>query len=198
MPGDDKLLGVARIYAEALLGLADRRGESERVLDELEELARFGAEHPALSADLLSPLADAAHRRTSLEKMFRGRASDLLVDALQVLNRRNRLGLLSSIATAYRAAFQRARKVLDVRVRTAAPLGEAERERIRAGVAAHTGQRARLIEQVEPELLGGLVVQVGDDKYDASVRNQLERLHGQLLERATREIIEARGRVSRG
>jgi F-type H+-transporting ATPase subunit delta len=82
--------------------------------------------------------------------------------------------------------------VVDVDVRSAVPLDDAGRERVRGAVRKRTGLEPRLIERVEPSLLGGLVVRVGDVKFDTSLSNQLERMRQALLERATSEIIQGR------
>lgn len=193
MAGDDRLIGLGRVYAEALFRLAEERGAAEELLAELEALAGVFATQPHLAEPLLSPIGDPAARRAALEHIFRHRTSDLLVDTLQVLNRRGRLQLFAAIAAAYREVFQQARHVLDVHVESAVPLDGAQRDRLRELTRRLTGHEARLLERVEPELLGGLVVRVRDRKFDTTLRRKLGRLHLQLTERASREIIQARG-----
>ena len=71
-------------------------------------------------------------------------------------------------------------------------LSTADRERVRETVKRRTGLTARLIERVDPGLLGGLVVRVRDAKFDTTLKTKLERLHTALLERASNEIIQSR------
>ena len=196
MAGDDRLLGLGRVYAAALFRLAEARGAAEVLLAEIEGLAGVFATRPRLAEPLLSPVGDPAERAAALERIFRGRVSDLLVDTLQVLNRRGRLQLFAAIAEAYREIYQDARHVLDVHVESAVPLDAAQRDRLRDLTRRLTGHEARLLERVEPELLGGLVVRVRDRKFDTTLRRKLGRLHLQLDERASREIIQARGPAS--
>src|SRR5215210_2246494 len=99
---DDRNLGLGRLYAQALLELADEQGNADELLEELTELARYLESHPDLVELFGSPLVEADTRAATIEKLFRGRASDLLVDALQVINRKGRLGSLRAIAEAYR------------------------------------------------------------------------------------------------
>jgi F-type H+-transporting ATPase subunit delta len=127
--------------------------------------------------------------------MFRARLSDLLVDALQVLNRRNRLLLLPRIAAVYREQFQRSRGFLDVWVTSAVELTPEERARLSNLVRRRTGRQANLQLRVDPSLIGGLVVRIGDEKFDRSIANELVRLETKLLERASREIIADRTRA---
>ena len=196
MPGEDQQAAIARVYAEAVFRLSEERGESEALLAELQELARFGREHPALAEPLLSPLSDPARRRDAIERIFRGRASDLFVDTLQVLNERGRLPLFPHVAEAFRKAFQRDRHVLDVHVASAVPLTAAQRAELAELTLRITGNRAHLLERVEPRLLGGLVVRVRDRKFDTSLRTKLDRFRGLLSQRTSQEIILARGRAS--
>ncbi len=192
MAGDDKLLGLAGVYATAILRLAEERGEAERVLDEIAELGRWLAEHPGEREDLTSPLADVARRRQALDRMFRARISNLLLDALQVMNKNHRLELLERVAEAYRQEYQRRHHLVDVRVTSAQPLNDAQRQGLVEATRVRTGAKAHLLERVDPQLLGGLVVEIGDQKFDASVRRQLERLSQDLVERASQEILRGR------
>lgn len=186
---DDKHLAVARVYSRALLALAEEQGIGDEVGDDLRELARYVAEHQDFADFLGSPLIDAAERQAAIEKIFRGRLSDLLVNALQVVNRKERMVLVPAIAETYREELRDLRGRVDVLVRTAVALPVGLREKLSAAVARFTGKQPELVEKVDPGLLGGMVVQVGDDKIDASVASQLKNLSEALLRRASQEIV---------
>ena len=89
----DKEITVARVYSGAMLRLAEAKGEADSLLGELDELVGF----------LSSPMIDPDLRKGSLEKLFRGKVSDLLVDSLQILNEKVRLDLIRAVAQTYRA-----------------------------------------------------------------------------------------------
>lgn len=192
MAGAEKLAGLARTYAEALLAVAEERGCADEVLGELEDIVGYGERHPDFRRAFLSLVASPAQRAAAVEKLLRGRYHDVLLDFYQVLNRKGRPDLLPEVALAYRAALQRARGIVEVAVTSAAPLAAADRERLRAVVGRRTGRTARLLERVDAGLLGGLVLRVEDAKYDTSLKTQLARLHTALLERASNEIIQSR------
>nr|MDP9122938.1 F0F1 ATP synthase subunit delta [Acidobacteriota bacterium] len=103
---DERELGVGRVYARAILDLAESQGAAESLLGELTDLAAYAAGNPEFESFLTSPLIEDGARVDVLEKIFRGRASDLLVDALQVVNRKGRIGLLRAIAQAYRQEYR--------------------------------------------------------------------------------------------
>ena len=194
MSFDDRQTAVARVYADALLGLAERRGEADDLRDELAAVAAEVERDDALRAFLVTPLVDAEARAASLERIFRGRVSDLLVDGLQVLNRKGRLGLVPAIAAVYARAHNRLRGRIEVAVTSAVPLDDGQRAAVAAAVARRSGRTALLGETVDPALVGGMVIQIGDQKADASVASRLHALSDALLDRASREI-QAGGQI---
>ncbi len=185
---DDKMLAVARVYSKAMLQVANGRGEAESLMDELQELSRLIGANADLQHFLTDPLLDANRREKSLERIFRGKASDLLVDSLQVLNRRRRLALLPAVAETFREGFSSSRNEVDVFLRSAVPLKDSQRDQVRQAVEKKMGCKAQLIETVDPSLIGGMVVQIGDRKADASVVSRLRNLSDALLSRASHEI----------
>ena len=119
---DDTTLAVAKVYASAMLQLAEARGEADRLSDEIAQLASYAASNENFHDFLTDPLADLDERAESLERMFRGRASDLLVDSLQVLNRKGRIGLLAAVAEVLAEALDDLRGRVAVQVKSAVPL----------------------------------------------------------------------------
>ncbi|HYH46824.1 MAG TPA: ATP synthase F1 subunit delta [Thermoanaerobaculia bacterium] len=194
----DTQLAVASVYSRALLALARERGEEDALLDELTQVADYLARTPAFIDFLGSPLVDGDARQQVIEKAFRGRASDLLVDGLQVLNRKERLGLLAAVAQAYRSQHRELKGIVDVHVRTAVPLSPALRQQLEAAARHFTGRTPLLIEQVDPALVGGLVVQVGDRKMDSSIASRLHEISRRFDERGSQEIYRGAAYVSPG
>lgn len=185
---DDQVMAVAGVYAESLYDVASESGAADALLDELTSLSELLAKDSGLADFLSSPLVDAKVRAAAIEKVFRGRASDLFVDALQVVNRKGRSALLPSIAEAYRRRVDRAANRVDVDVRSAVPLTDVLRADLQAAIKSYSGKNARLHERVDERLLAGMVVQVGDQKFDSSAASQLARLETALLDRASRQI----------
>lgn len=179
---------LGRLYGKALLDLAEEQGQGEALLAELGELAAFLDATAELRDFLGSPLVDEEVRERTIEKLFRGRMSDLLVDFLQVVNRKGRLSALRDIAEAYRSEYRELRGLIDARVRTAVPLGEAQRIRLIEAIARFSGRRPDLIEKVDPSLIGGMVVAVGGKKIDTSVETHLREMGAALERRSSQEI----------
>lgn len=193
---DDRDLAAGRIYGSAMLDLAEERGEADALLDELAELAKLLDSQPQFEEFLGSPLVDEDERSAAIEKIFGGRSSDLLVDSLQVINRKGRLGLLRAIAEAYRLEYRDRRGLVDVRVRSAVPLTEPLRAQLTETLARFTGKKPFLVERVDPAVLGGLVVEAGGQKIDTSVATRLRELSAALGRRASQEILRSRDYIS--
>lgn len=184
----DQMQALARVYAEALLSLAAEQKLEDVIMGELKDLIELGVQKPEIGAFFRSPLSDVDARKRAIEKMLRGRAHDLLVDALQIMNRKGRLELLAPMTEQYRLALEVLRGEIDVHVRSAVPLQDSIREAIRNWTKARTGLKAELMEHVDPSVLGGVVVQIGDQKFDFSVATHLSRLLDRLMDRAATEI----------
>jgi F-type H+-transporting ATPase subunit delta len=185
---DEREREVGRLYAEAILHVAEEKGQAEELLEELNGLVEYLDRNPEFERFLASPLIEEEPHAQVIEKAFRGKASDLLVDSLLVINRKGRLSALRATAVAYRAALRDLRGWMDVHVRSAVPLTEALRARLTQALAASTSRKPTLIEKVDPAVIGGLVVEVEGRKIDASVASRLHDLSAALLARAAREI----------
>lgn len=189
---DDRDLDVAGVYARSMLELAEQRGEADALQEELDDLTKYLAQNSELEEFLGSPLVDAKVRAQSIEKAFRGRASDLLVDALQVINRKGRLGLLSAIAKSYLNEYRERRGLVEAAVSTVVPLTAPQRSALVEAITRFSGKRPILTEKIDPALIGGIVVEVAGRKLDTSVAARLRNLSAALSRRASQEIHSGR------
>ncbi|MBV8605985.1 MAG: ATP synthase F1 subunit delta [Singulisphaera sp.] len=194
---DDEAPEVTRSYAEALLGAAEKEGQVEAVLDELDELVRDVLRaHPRFAALLASPALAATGKDRIVVETLEGRALPVVVRFLRVLNRHGRLGSLAAIVRAARATWDRRQNRRPVTVRSAVPLDEGQRAALHDRLGRMLGATPVMNVVVAPELIGGLVIQVGDHVYDASVRNRLAQLRDRLIASRLQEIRSHRDQFS--
>jgi len=193
---DEQEIAVADVYAGALLQLAERRNEGDAVLGELDAIIGLLDEQPQFAGFLSNPTVELEARRSAIERTFRGRANDLLVNTLQVMNRRNRLDLLDALSAAYQRDLDRMRRRQSIEVETAVPLSEELRNRLTRAISELTGSKTRLVEAVEPSLIGGLVVRIGDQKIDTSVARSLALLASRFEERTASEVQRTQAYVA--
>jgi len=184
---DEQEIAVARIYARSAFGLAEMQGATQGLQDELEELVTQLDREPALERFLSSPLVEAGERRQMLDRLFKGRMSEVLLDTLQVMNKKGRSGLARALAEAYRQEFEDRTGRVTVSVRTAVALTEDLRQQLLEATSRFTGREASLMETIDESLIGGMILRVGDQKVDSSVAKELRQLETQFLDRASRE-----------
>lgn len=186
--GGVKEFVLAKVYAVAMLRLSQAAKLAEALDEELRNFAAFIDKDAAFATFLESPTVDGNVRKLTIEKLLRGKYSDLLVDTLQVLNRNERSGLIREVAQAYHELLEEATGRVEVQVRSASALNDVLRGQLRETLAKTTGKQVDLVERIDESLIGGLVVQIGDTKYDSSVRRKLHTVGALLMERASREI----------
>jgi len=194
---DNKQIAIAKVYSQAIYDLASSRGEVEQVLGELREIADLIEQDQGFATFVASPMVDAEERAQALERLFRGRASDLLVDSLQVINRKDRLALLPTIAEVCRLENQARSGRVDVRIKTAVALSEKLRDNLKRAINERYGKEPDLEEEIDAALIGGMVLHVDDEKVDTSVVRQIEKLRNTLHDRAAKEIQRSRQEAGR-
>jgi len=178
---------VARIYARSAFSLAEEQDATQSLQDELEELVKQLDREPALERFLSSPLVETGERQQTLDRLFKGKMSEVLLDTLQVMNKKGRSGLVRALEVAYRQEFEDRTGRVTVNVRTAVALTEELRQKLVDATSRFTGREASLIEAVDESLIGGMILRVGDQKVDSSVAKELRQLETQFLDRASRE-----------
>jgi len=188
---------VARVYAEALLDEAQAHHLADQVLEELELLQRdVAGSDPLLANFFLGGVVGRQTRADALRRAFEGKVSDIFLNFLLVLNDHQRLELLRSIIEQYGTLYEARTGKIRVRVRSAVPLDDDHRNRLTEELRQATRLEPILDARVDPELLGGVVVQVADFLFDGSVRAQIETIRNQLIESSSHAIQAGRDRFS--
>ena len=193
---NDKSTALADVYAESFLTAAREQGQEDAVAEEFADLVRYMDSDPAFEQFLVAKSVDDDPRRASLEKLFRGRMSELLLNLLQVLNNRGRCDLVRRVQRCVALRMQAKRDQQEVVVETAMPLTDALRQAITERIGQQIGKEVLLIEEVNPELIGGVMIRCGDVQIDGSIASQVRRTHQRLIERATEEIHAGRDYVA--
>jgi F-type H+-transporting ATPase subunit delta len=188
----DTLTAAAGVYAEAVLELAAQSGQESAVSDELASLSDLVAKDRAFESFLSSPAVERESRRASLRKIFAGKLSDTTLNLLLVLNDKQRLAILPSIAEAFQRLLEARRGQQRMFVDSAVPLSDAQRNTLIGLLNTLTGRQPILVESVVPSVLGGLRVQVGDKVFDNTVYSRLRRLRTDLLAGVDAQLHQGR------
>lgn len=172
---------VAGRYAKALYSLASEQKVEEKVLNELRETASAFVGAPQEYEQLVSPTMRLEDRKKIVAAMFDAKTySETFRSFVQLLVSKNRLNLLVEIATAYQQQSDILHGVTRGTVRSPAALGPDERTRLEEIVSKVTKKKAILEYKKSPELIGGLLAQVGSYTFDDSLDSQLRLLHENL------------------
>jgi F-type H+-transporting ATPase subunit delta len=172
-------VSVATTYADALHAAAVDRESVDEVASELEAFAGAMRDSRELSLVLTDPDIEQADRRAVIEGLTEG-ANPLVRNFLLVLLDRGRLSELPEIERAFAAKVTEAEGRIEVHAITAIPLTDDLRKRVVDKLEEKTGRRVELSESVDPEIIGGLVLELGTAVVDASLRTRLARLGADL------------------
>jgi F-type H+-transporting ATPase subunit delta len=188
---------TAVVYAEALVAAAEKAGTADAVIQEFDSLIDDVLEKlPKLEAVLTSGFVDEEVKEAMLKKAFAKQASPVFLSFLQVLSRHGRLDMLRLVHLTVHEEYDRIRNRMRVLVSTAEPLDAATEQTIAQEIKNRLHLQPILDKQVHPELIGGMVLRIGDRVYDGSIATQLERLREQMVTRSINEIQSRRDRFS--
>ena len=186
---DERDMALGRLYGRSIFEVAGSTEVAESILEGLNALVQSTDDDRDLAYFFTSPLVGVEHRAEVLEKSLRNRADDILVDALQVINRKGRLASLPVIAAGLAEAIDDALGRVNVEVTTAVALTAAQRKLIEASAAKVTGKTPRLITQVDPSILGGLILHVAGTVLDQSVAGDVAKVRESMLLRASGGVL---------
>lgn len=194
---DVSSLQVARVYAEALLNAAQNANQVNEVLADFEALLH-SVEQPGsdLRRFFASGIISRDVRAGVLHKAFEGRAHPLLLNFLLVVNEHDRMTLVPAILFEMKQLYDQRQRRLPVVVHSAVPLHDDQLERIRQTVRESLKLEPVIESKIEPDLLGGILIRIGDWVFDGTVRTKLNELRNRIIARSSHEIQSGRDRFS--
>ena len=169
--------GLADRYAAALYSFADESGQLDAVTDEMQQLGRLIGESADFRRLIESPLIDVSQAcKAALAVLAQEGFSKSVQDFVGVVANNRRLRNLPKIVAAFAALVAEKRGVVTAYVASAHKLNDVQRQQLRARLIEAGFGNVNIIERLEPDLLGGLVVRVGARLYDTSLKSRLQRL----------------------
>jgi F-type H+-transporting ATPase subunit delta len=174
---------VARRYAAALFEQAKKTGTVAAAGQDLELVAATVAATPSLRALLAQPLVTQERKSLALEKAFGDKISRAVMAFLYLLVDKRRVNLLPQVQEAFAQMVLDYRNIAHATATSAVPLTPEQAAALEKSLEARTGKDIELQMEVDPALIGGIWVRIGDTVLDGTVRGNLERLREQLLAR---------------
>ena len=185
---------VAAIYAKAFIGVAEKAGQTDAMVEELESVGAAFERFEKLEAVLGSALIPHEEKTQMLDRVFGSRLSSLVLDFLKVLSRHGRLDITRVVQWEVQKLFDELRGRVRVALHTATPLEDGLSRTLESSLRAILGAEPQVDADVDPQLIGGIVLRVGDTVYDGSVARQLRHVREQMINRSIHEIQSRRDR----
>lgn len=174
---------IADVYSRSLYEVATEHGVLDRVRDEIGQFADALNEDRNLQVFLFSPYFSSTEKRDAIDRIVAD-ADERTVNFLKLLAERHRMPVIFRIRRALDALWAKANKLLPVTVTSAVELDDELVRDVGKRIEEQTGRTVELSSKVDPDLLGGLVLRVGNMVLDASVRNRLDQLRKQVAKAA--------------
>ena len=184
---------LANVYARSLFELATDAGGTDKVLeiaDELEQVCALTASNQEIGLFFSSPIIDKVKRGEALSAIFTNKVTDLTLRFLLVLNNKGRLDHLRQIEVAYAQLVQEALGRVEVNVFTPRAIDDASLKTIKRNVQEMLGKEPVLHTNVDPSMLGGVKLRIGDQLIDGSVATKLRRLSESVQSKGSMAIRE--------
>jgi F-type H+-transporting ATPase subunit delta len=170
---------IAEVYARSLFEVAKEQGKLDTVREQLGQFADALAESRDMQVFFFSPYFSTDEKVEGIGKIVEG-ADEAIANFLALLVEKHRMPALFRIRQRFEALWQEENKVLPVQITSAVELDESTVKHIGDRIGERTGRKVELRSDVDPDILGGLVLQVGNNVLDASIRNRLENLRKQV------------------
>jgi F-type H+-transporting ATPase subunit delta len=174
---------IATVYARSLFEVAKEQGKLEQVHDELGEFADALNESHELRVFLFSPYFSTKEKIEGLAKAVTG-ADETTVNFIELLIEKHRTPAIFRVRAEFEALWEDENRLLPVTITSAVALDESTVKQVGDRISEQTGRKVELSARVEPDILGGIVVRVGNSILDASIRNRLENLRKQVARAA--------------
>jgi F-type H+-transporting ATPase subunit delta len=170
---------IAQVYARSLFEVAEEHDRLDEVRDQVGQFADALSESRDLQTFFFSPYFSTEEKKKGLDTALEG-ADETFLNFLAVLIENHRMPALFRIRRELDRMWREVNKLLPVQVTSAVELDEAVTRQIGEEVGKQTGRTVELTTTVDPDLLGGIVLRVGNSILDASIRSRLERLRKQV------------------
>ena len=167
-------------YAKAILSFALEQQKEVQVNEDMLLITATIEESKDLQVLLTSPVIKTELKKTALNELFSSKVSSLTIGLINLLIDNKRLAILSYVAKKYTVLFDKLKGIEVAKVTTAFPLSDALNKQVLSKVKEITGKEATIENVINPDIIGGFILRIGDVQYDASVANKLQGLKRQF------------------
>jgi F-type H+-transporting ATPase subunit delta len=175
---------LAKVYARALFEVAREHGRLDVLREQLGQLADAIDEHRELAVFFFSPYFSTQEKQDALGRVLDD-ADEHLINFLRLLIENHRMPVIFRIRAQYEQLWEEENRMLAVEITSAIELDQATTESLGRRIGERAGRKVMLAARVDPDILGGIVLRVGNSILDASIRNRLEQLRRHVAQGAS-------------
>ncbi len=174
---------LARVYARSLFEVATEQGKLDLLREQLGEFADALDQNRQLAVFFFSPYFSTKEKEDGLTRVLEG-ADETFLNFLRLLIENHRMPVIFRVRHDYEHMWEEANRMLPVEITSAVELDSATTDSLGRTIGERAGRRVTLTARVDPDILGGIVLRVGNSILDASIRNRLEQLRRHVAEGA--------------
>jgi F-type H+-transporting ATPase subunit delta len=175
---------LAQVYARALFQVALEQGKLDELREQLAQFADAVSENHDLAVFFFSPYFSSTEKTAALGGLLDG-ADGALLNFLSLLIENHRMPVIFRIRQEYERLWEEENKTLPVQITSAIALDEQTTESLGKTIGERAGRKVTLAARVDPDILGGIIIRVGNSILDASIRNRLEQLRRHVAQGAS-------------
>lgn len=165
---------LASRYAKAILDLSLEQHQADVVLKDMQQIVKAATDSREFASFLQSPIIKGDKKQAAFDAIFKEQFNPLTMQFVHLLINKNREANLEEIAVAFEQQYNEHNSIQDVTIITAAPMNETVRNEVLAKAALLTpGMTVAAHEVIDPSIIGGFIIEIGDSLYDASVKKEL-------------------------
>ena len=164
---------AAKEYGAALFMVAAESEQTDRFAQDLTTIGKVFTENPDYSILLSSPNIPMAERLLQIEQAFGGAVDDKVLSFLQLLCQKGHIREFETAAEEYRALWQAATQMCDAVITSAVPLDDVQQHRLHQKLEKTFGKTVRTVYKIDPQVLGGVIVEMDGKVLDGSLRERL-------------------------
>ncbi|MGB0175817.1 MAG: ATP synthase F1 subunit delta [Owenweeksia sp.] len=171
---------LGRRYAKSLLDLSEELGKVEEVKGDIDQVLSVVRGSKEFRTLIKSPIISADKKIAIYHEIFKDQLGELTSNFIDIITRKGRESHLEAIALGFQELYRIKKDISKAVVTTAVPLTDTQRAEIKAKLVESTGQEIEMDEVVDPSIIGGITLRVGDKRYNGSISHQLEILKRQF------------------
>ena len=175
---------LARVYGRSLFEVAREHAKLDELREQLGQFADALAGNRELAVFFFSPYFATVEKEQSLGGLLQG-ADPLLINFLRLLIEKHRMPVIFRIRAEYERLWEEEHRTLPVEITSAIALNEQTTESLGRTIGERAGRKVTLATRVDPEIIGGIIVRIGNSILDASIRNRLEQLRRHVAQGAS-------------